>query len=87
MGYITSIYFKTKNKEHKKDARDEDDYIFVMCNIAHSKSVCKWVMDSVATNLTTLHGTALDTYEVITPHNMHLDQSSVVKAIGRNPLL
>ena len=70
-----------------KNVKDDDDYIFVMRNEAHSKSICKWIMDSVATKHMTLYRAAFDTYEVITPYNVHLDDNSVVEAIGMGSII
>lgn len=53
-----------------------------MHNRVHSKSVCKWIMDSEATIHITSHRTAFDTYEVIASHNVHLGDDSVVEALG-----
>ena len=58
-----------------------DDYIFVMCNGIHSKSVCKCIMVSRAYKHMTLCNVAFDTYEVIGPHNVHLGDNIVVKVI------
>lgn len=46
--HIACFCYKTKNKEQKqvKNAKDDDDYVFVMQNEAHSKSIYIWIMDT-----------------------------------------
>ena len=44
--------------------------------------MCKIIMDSCASKHSTLHKVVFDTYEVITPCNVHLDDNSVVQTIG-----
>lgn len=64
-----------------KNAKDANEYTFVMHNEAHSKSMCKWIMYSQATKHMILFKDAFDTYEVIASRNVHLDSNSVVEAI------
>ena len=88
-GHIARFCYKAKNKEQEqtKNAKDDDDYTFVMRNETHSKSMCKWIMDSGASKHMTLHKAAFDTYEVITPRNVHLDDNNVVQAIGMESIV
>ena len=44
--------------------------------------ICKWIIDSRAIKHMTSHKVAFATYNVISPHNMHLDDDRVVEAIG-----
>ena len=53
----------------------------------HLRSVCKWMMDLKATKHMTLQRTAFDTYEVISPHNMHLDDDNLSEAIGMGSIV
>ena len=42
-----AFYYKTKNKEreNEKNAKNNDEYAFVMYNGTYSKSVFKWIMN------------------------------------------
>ncbi len=88
-GHIARFCFKAKNKEREnaKNAKDDDDYAFAMRHGAHSRSACKWIMDSGATKHMTSHRAAFDTYEVIAPRNVHLGDDSVVEAIGMGSIV
>lgn len=48
----------------------------------HLRSVRKWIMDSSATKHITWNRATFDTYEVIFPCNVHIDNIHVAKAIG-----
>ena len=61
-----------------KNANDDDNYIFVMRNETHYKSMCKWIMNSGTSKYMISHKDAFDTYEIITPCNVHLDDNRVV---------
>ena len=52
-----------------------------MCNEPHSHSMCKWIVDSGASKHISSHKAVFDMYEVITPHNVHLDDNNIVQAI------
>jgi hypothetical protein len=65
-----------------KNAKKDGDYTFVMHNVAHSKSMCKWIMHEVGSSkYMTSHRVAIGTYEVITPRIVHLNDNSIVKTI------
>lgn len=80
MGHIMRFCYKTKNKkwEQTKNAKDDDDYAFVMRNETYSNSMYKWIMNSGAFKHMTLHRTIFHMYEVITPCNIHLGDNNVV---------
>ena len=46
--HIARFRYKTNNKEWEqmKNVNEDDDYTFVTRNEIHSKSMCKWIMDS-----------------------------------------
>ena len=67
--------------------KDEDKFAFAMQHGAHSRSVCKGIMDSRASMYMTLHRTAFDTYEAISPRNVRLDDDSVAEAIGMGSII
>ena len=48
----------------------------------HFKSMCKLIMDSSASKHMTLDKATFDTYEIISPRNVHVDDNSIVQAIG-----
>lgn len=52
-----------------------------MRNEAHLRSVCKWIIDLETSIHMTSHRAAFATHEVIAPHNVHLDDNSLVKTI------
>lgn len=70
-----------------KNVKDNDDYTFVMYNKIHSKSVCKWIMDSRAFKHMTLYRVVFDTYEPITSCNVYLSDSNIVQAIGMESIV
>lgn len=67
LGHIACFCYKAKNKMHEnaKNAKNNDDYAFGMRNKAHSKSMCKWIVDSEATKHMTSHRATFDTYEIL----------------------
>ena len=73
---------QAKEREHANHATEDNDYAFATQDGPHSKSMCKWIMDSGATKHMTPHRAAFNTYEVIAPRNVHLGDDSVVEAIG-----
>ena len=73
---------QAKEKESANHTKEDEDYAFATQDGPHSKSMCKWIMDSGATKHMTPHRAAFDTYEVIPPRNVHLGDDSVVNAIG-----
>lgn len=57
-----------------------------------SKRMCKWMMNLGAKKNMTLHKTTFNSYEVITPHNVHLHGDNAVETIQihfiiMNPIL
>lgn len=81
LDYIAQFCYKTKQKNDTKNAKDDDDSIYVMRNETHSKSICKWIMDSEATKHMTLHWATFNTYKVIAPCHVHLGDDNIVEAI------
>ena len=73
---------QAKEKENANHVKEDDDYAFATQNGPHSKSSCKWIMDSGATKHMTPHKEAFHSNEVISPRNVHLDDDSVVDAVG-----
>jgi transposase InsO family protein len=73
---------QAKDKENANHVKEEDDYAFATHDGPHVKSLCKWIMDSGATKHMTPHRVAFNTYEVISPRNVHLGDDSVVDAVG-----
>ena len=67
--------------ENTKNAKDDDDYTFVICDGAHSKNICKWILDSGPANFMILRRVTFDTYELIVSHNVYLGDDGVVEAI------
>lgn len=55
---------KNNEREQSKNAKEDEDYAFVMQNGANSKSVYKSIMYSKASKHMTLYRTAFHTYEV-----------------------
>ena len=84
-GHIVRLFYKAKNKEceNAKNAKDNDDYVFVMRNGAFFKSMCKWIINTGATKHVTSQRAAffIYIYKVIVPCDVHLGDDSVVKAI------
>lgn len=58
--HISQFCYKSKNKEREnaKNAKDEDEFTFAMQYKAHTRSVCKWIMDLGATKHMTSHRAA-----------------------------
>ena len=77
-----SLHNKNKEKENADNANGENKFTFATQHGAHSRSACKWIMDSEATKHMTLHMMIFDTYEVISPCNMCLGDDSMAEAIG-----
>lgn len=73
---------QAKEKETANHAKEDEDYAFATQDGPHSKSVCKWIMDSGATKHMTPNRAVFDTYEAIAPRNVHLGDDSVVEAVG-----
>lgn len=67
MGRTTQLCYKTKNneRENAKITKKEDKFAVAMQHGAHSRSVCKWIMNSGATKYMTSHKAAFNTSEVI----------------------
>ena len=88
-GHIARFCYKAKNKEKESanNAKVEDEFAFATKLEAHSRSVCKWIMDSGATKHMTSHRTAFDTYEVISPRNVRLSDGSAAEAIGMGSIV
>ena len=84
--HIGHFCYKKKYKKHENE-KDDDNYVFIMRNGTHSKSVCKWIMDSWATIHIPSHRAVFDTYEIIASHNVHLGDDSVVKALGMESIV
>ena len=59
----------------------------MMCNVAHSKSVCKYIIDLGASKHMTLYRATFDTYEITVSCNVYLDDNSIVKAIGMGSIM
>jgi hypothetical protein len=78
---------KDKERKNAKIVKDMDNFTFAMQHGACLRSACKGIMDPRATKHMTLHRAAFDTYKVISPHNVHLDDNSVAKAIGRGSIV
>ena len=89
LSYIAHFCYRAKNKEREqaKNVNNDDDYAFTMRFEAHSKSMCKWIMNLDATKHITSYKAAFNTYEIITPRNMHLDDNSIVQAIGMGSIV
>ena len=70
--HIARFCYKTKNKkrENANNVQDKDEFAFATQHKAHSRSVCKWIMDSGATKHMSSHKMAFDIYEVISPRNV-----------------
>lgn len=66
---------------------DNVNYAFVMHNVAHSKIMCKWIINLGAFKHMTLHKITFDTYEVIAQQNVHLNDDSVVKTNGMETIM
>ena len=78
------FYYKAKNKkiENAKNAKDNNKFAFATQHGAHSRSICKWIMDLGATKHMTSYRAAFNTYEVISLRNVYLDNDNVAKAMG-----
>ena len=76
-----------EKKKKAKNTKDDDVHVFLMRNETQSKNMCKWIMDLGASKHMTSHKAALDTYEVIAPCNMYLDDNNVVQAIGMGSIV
>lgn len=85
-GHITHFCLKAKKKyrENAKNANNNDDYAFVMQHKIHLRSTCKWTIDLDEIKHITLHKAIFGIYELIPPHDLHLDNDSVVEAIEMN---
>ena len=66
----------------QNNAKDDNNYIFKICNEAYFKSMCKWIMELGATKHMISHTTPFYTYEIIDPCIVHLGDNVVVKAVG-----
>lgn len=66
------------------NSKDDDDiyYAFVMQSEVHFKNVWKWIMDLGSSKYMALYRLAFDTYKVIAPHNVYLNDDGVVETIG-----
>ena len=87
--YIVLFCYKTKNNEFKntRNAKIDDDYTFVMHSMIHFKSLYKWFKNLETTKHMTLHRVVFNIYQIIAPHNVHLNDDSIVKAIGMGSII
>jgi hypothetical protein len=67
--------------ENAKNVKDNDDHAFVICDGAHFKNTCKWIMDLEAAKHIILHRVTFDMHKLIVSRNVYLDDDSVVEAI------
>ena len=87
--HIAYFCYKTNNKEWEqmKNVNEDNDYTFVTRNEIHSKSMYKWIMDLSVSKHMTSHKTTFDTYEVITPRDVHLGDNSAIQDIGMGSIV
>jgi hypothetical protein len=62
-----------KAKKNAKNAKDKDKFVVAMQSGAYSSNVYKWIINSRTTNHVNFHRAAFDTYKVISPHTVRLD--------------
>ena len=65
-----------------KNVKNDDDYAFVLRSETQSNNVYKWITYLEPIKHMILHRVTFDMYDAITLHNVHLDDNSIVKAIG-----
>lgn len=53
----------------------------------HGMHLREWILDSGATKHMTSNGVAFDTYEVIAPSNVYLNNDNIVQAIGMGSIV
>ena len=87
--HIACFCSKTKNKEqdNEKNAKDNDNYLFIIRNEVHFKSMCKLIIDLGASKHMTLHKATFNTNKVIVPHNVYLGDNSFVEVIKMGSII
>lgn len=49
--------------------------------------MCKWIMDLTVSKHINSYKAAFDTYEIITPYNVHLNDNNVIQAIKMDTII
>ena len=82
-GHIVHFCYKTKNNYQYKNVntKDDDDYVFAMQYETHLKLMYKWIMHLEASKYMNTSRAIFDTYEVIAPCSVYLDNDSFVEPI------
>lgn len=70
-----------------KNVKNDDDYAFVLRSETQSNNVYKWITYLEPIKHMILHRVTFDMYDAITLHNVHLDDNSIVKAIGMGSIM
>lgn len=78
---------KKLEKEKANHARVDDDYAFVVSERAATSSLCKWILDSGATQHMTCHRQAFNFYESIAARKVFMGDDGMVEAVGVGSIL
>lgn len=74
------------NQWYANNTKNNDDYAFATQHEAHSKAMCKWIMDSWQQSTRFSIGRHL-THTIISLVSVHLGDDSVVEMKGMNVII
>lgn len=85
---VAHFCFKAKNKERKNanNENGDDDYAFATWYEAHSENAYKWILDLGTTKYMISYSAVSNTYQIIAPHNVHLDGDRAMVAINMSSI-
>lgn len=84
VGHIAKNCYQRKRigKENASLAKVEDEYLFVANEVRCTSNMCKWILDSGATNHMTPQRQVFSTYESIDGKKIFMGDNGCVEAIG-----
>lgn len=83
-GHIAKNCYRRKRDERANAniAKAEDDYLFVANEVRCTNNMCKWILDSGATNHMTPQRQVFSTYKAIESKTIFMGDNGCIEAIG-----